>query len=657
VPYQHWTQPVIIMGQDRLNILVLSTFGGGNANVIRDFLFSFNAYSRHRYAYVFDTQGVDEKIDFSAFDVILVFWSVYLLGEYFSPGTIERIGESDAIKVLFLQDEYRDVRPMNAVMARLGVNLMFTCVAEDQHELFYPKRLIPSLRETHTVLTGYVPSYLERRVPKLNQKRPLDVAYRSRAVPFCLGDLGQEKTVIAQRFAEICSTRGLKQDISVKEHDRIYGKKWVRFLESARTTLGTGSGASAVDFSGDIRRKCEAYLLDNPNAEYGDLRERFFKDIDGRVSIEAVSPRFFEAAALGCGLVMHEGPYSGILEPDRHFIAVKKDYSNIDEVVQKIRDSAWCRNMVENVHCDVIRSGKYSYRSFVQWFDQIIAQHVPESRGKSRISRLSFYTRQYFSAGQTPIPWGNGYFSLPKSLPRILRILRLILDAGTNRTVTLIRASKDPPASTSNAPGSQSALLMKMSRVFVLLRFAIRFPAVRAALWQGTFSPEIRRKAGWSQLLRDLLRASILMELAKGTEEEPAEVEVVAEHEDLYLRLLLIAYPTTKPSCMVTGGQNGRPASSQAQSNTGLRIKDFGERVKAIELDYHAVGSFIHYIDPKGRSYDLALERDGIYRFTALAALAQIAPETVLELILAIQSCSSDLKNCTKDADRHRSSQ
>ncbi len=126
------------MSNRRLEILVLSTFDGRNANVIRDFLLSFNAYFAHDYFYIFDTRSLTEETDFNRYDAILAFWSVYLLGEYISDEVIERIRESPAAKILFLQDEYREVREMNRAMARLGINLMLTCVDERQHELFYP---------------------------------------------------------------------------------------------------------------------------------------------------------------------------------------------------------------------------------------------------------------------------------------------------------------------------------------------------------------------------------------------------------------------------------------------------------------------------------------------------------------------------------------
>src|SRR5215467_5709012 len=243
-----------------LRILVLSDFDGTNANVIRDYLFSFKQYSEHKYYYVFDCTEFNSSTDLGFFDVILLFWDLYLLSpSLLSQELRRRIRQAPARKVLFLQDEYRDVRAFNHAMSELGINIMFTCVDESDHDLFYPRALIPSLEATYPVLTGYVPRYLERARHSPSAERPVDIAYRSREVPYCLGDLGREKRIIADQFQAISAVRALRNDISVREEDRLYGEQWVEFLRRSRCVLGSPSGASVVDFTGEIRRNCEVY--------------------------------------------------------------------------------------------------------------------------------------------------------------------------------------------------------------------------------------------------------------------------------------------------------------------------------------------------------------------------------------------------------------
>jgi hypothetical protein len=361
-----------------LRILILSNYYQyvTNANVIGDFLFSFKTYSQNAYYYILKCHDLTPKTDFSAFDVIVLFWDIYLLGNSLRQAVIENIYKASALKVLFLQDEYRDVWKINDIMARLGINIMCTCVAEQDHEHFYPRSRIPSLQATYTVLTGYVPPKLASIPPDPNAPRHLDIAYRSRNLPYWLGDLAREKQIIAERFQEISERNGLRSDISVNEWKRIYGEHWITFLRSARLSLGTGSGASVIDFSSEIRRNCEAYLANHPDATYDEVKGRFFADVDGKIVINTISPRFFETTACGSALILHEDPYGGILNPDRHYILVKKDYSNIDEVILKIKDAEYCRQLASNAYADLIASRKYSYETFVGWFDTMLKQHV-----------------------------------------------------------------------------------------------------------------------------------------------------------------------------------------------------------------------------------------------------------------------------------------
>ena len=418
----------------RSRVLVLSTFTGTNANVIGDYLFSFNAHSRHDYRYVFDARTLDPRHDLDGFDVILIFWSLYILGPDLSPEVREAIRRSPALKVLFLQDEYREVRAFDAAMAGLGIQVMLTCVEPADHETFYPRALIPSLEGVYTVLTGYVPAYLERVRPDPAAPRPVDIGYRSRAVPFHLGDLGQEKVTIARRFSRIAWEHGFRADISVREEDRIYGRAWLRFLGRCRFALGSGSGASVVDFTGEIRRRCDEHLSARPEAPYDEVRERIFSAVDGQVRIDTISPRVFESAAFGSTLVLHEGPYAGLLEPDVHFIRVRKDYANVSDVLDRMRDAPFCRRLADRAHADLIAAGAHSYRAFAARFDGILDRHLrkPSAAASARApvgpSRAAFTWSRWRRHGQRIVPRGAGFVTWPSVRSHAAGPVRMSLD-------------------------------------------------------------------------------------------------------------------------------------------------------------------------------------------------------------------------------------
>ncbi|MDR1360641.1 MAG: hypothetical protein LBJ82_06650 [Deltaproteobacteria bacterium] len=89
-----------------------------------------------------------------------------------------------------------------------------------------------------------------------------------------------------------------------------------------------------------------------------------------------ISPRAFEAIAMGTGMVLYEGNYSGILIPWEHYIPLKKDWSNIDEVLHHVLDDALLAPITRRAYNDVIVSGKYGYRTLVREIDKAVASHV-----------------------------------------------------------------------------------------------------------------------------------------------------------------------------------------------------------------------------------------------------------------------------------------
>jgi hypothetical protein len=239
-----------------------------------------------------------------------------------------------------------------------------------------------------------------------------------------LGAIGREKQIIAERFKQICGNNGLSSNISVSEDDRLYGDSWLRFLRSCRTQLGTPSGSSIVDFDGSIVEQESEYRASHPHATYEEVWEKFLRPFDGKHVIDTVSPRFFEYAATGTAMVLHEGFYGGILEPHRHYIPVRKDYSNVEEVMTMIRDSAYCQLLANQAYDDLIASGRFSYQSFVSRFDEILERHVSNPPLGIAINRGEFYQRQADRYGQALAFDEKGAFLMNTPLGWRLRMAR-----------------------------------------------------------------------------------------------------------------------------------------------------------------------------------------------------------------------------------------
>src|SRR5262249_1533733 len=145
------------------------------------------------------------------------------------------------------------------------------------------------------------------------------------------------------------------------ESQRIYGDQWFTFLESCRAMLGTESGSNLFDFDGKIREQVEAELSAHPEATYAQIREKFLKDHEGKIVMNQISPKIFEAIVHRTALILFEGNYSGVIRPHEHFIPLNKDFSNVDEVLAKIQDDAYVSALTDRAYRDVVGGNKYTY--------------------------------------------------------------------------------------------------------------------------------------------------------------------------------------------------------------------------------------------------------------------------------------------------------
>jgi hypothetical protein len=267
-------------------------------------------------------------------------------------------------------------------MDRVHFDLVYTCVPKDDLEKVYPAYRFPATEFLPT-LTGYVPEDCSiERYAKPLAGRKFAIAYRGRKLPAVYGDLGQEKYRIGWEMKAFALMRGLPVDIEVDDSKRIYGAGWYEFLGSSRATLGTESGANIFDFDGSLRQEIDRLLVEKPEITYQEIRARVLAPHEGLVHMNQISPKVFEAIRLRTALILFEGSYSGVVQPDVHFIPLKKDFSNIDEVIEKLQDDDFLRVLTDRAYEDVVASGKYSYKCFVEGIDSDIAARVLQATAR-----------------------------------------------------------------------------------------------------------------------------------------------------------------------------------------------------------------------------------------------------------------------------------
>lgn len=320
------------------------------------------------------------------FDVIVFHYSIVIAqGFHIGSALRGRLAASGALKVLFIQDEYRWIDATAEAIRELGISVIFTVLNEDAVDKVYHHPWLKDVRKEIT-LTGFVDErLLSRRVPSY-EKRRIDVAYRARKVPYWLGSFAMEKWTIGERFQVDADRLGLRHDISSDENARLYGDRWIRFLADAKAVLGTESGASVCDFTGEIRSQVDAAVARDPDISFDAVHQTILKDCDGGVIIHVISPRVFEAAALRTLMINYPGEYSGRLVPWRHYVPLEKDHSNMEQVTSIVRDQSRAVEIVEAAYREVACNFENSFLAMVHHFDRVVVEELglPAGNGKQK---------------------------------------------------------------------------------------------------------------------------------------------------------------------------------------------------------------------------------------------------------------------------------
>ena len=161
--------------------------------------------------------------------------------------------------------------------------------------------------------------------------RPVDVGYRGRPLPVYMGRGSQEKAEIGHAVRSAGGVRGPTLDIDTSERGRLYGEAWYEFIASCRYILGVESGVSLFDLEDEVRHEyhgCSRRASTRRSSSSSTARSAAGTDRSptGRSARATSRPPRWTCQ------VLFEGPYSGAMEPMVHYIPLRKDYSNFDEV-------------------------------------------------------------------------------------------------------------------------------------------------------------------------------------------------------------------------------------------------------------------------------------------------------------------------------------
>jgi hypothetical protein len=188
-------------------------------------------------------------------------------------------------------------------------------------------------------------------------RRPIDIGFCGAFYPWFIGD--RERTALIEWFRDQGPAAGLRCAISPAKVPR---DEWASLLNSCRGIPGAEAGTYRLERTDETIRAVQSFLRKNPAATFGEVRDRFFRDLPPTVSGKAISSRHFEPMGTMTLQILVEGEYNGILAPGEHYIPVSRDLSDIGAAVARFREEAAGGGMAARAHQYAMDAHTYRHR-------------------------------------------------------------------------------------------------------------------------------------------------------------------------------------------------------------------------------------------------------------------------------------------------------
>jgi glycosyltransferase involved in cell wall biosynthesis len=366
-------------------------------STLSDHLYSFRRHGSGRYHYLnLAARAAPDWLRRIRFDAVIFHNS--FLGQRWTPELFEDavararpLKELGGTRIALPQDEFLRADLLSEFIEEFGVDSVLSVSPESEWPKIYPGVDRDRVRFGR-VLTGYLEESTIARIDRIVAAaggRPIDVGYRSMPGAFWLGSHGMLKRWVAEQVERAARTRGMRTDVSTEVSDVLFGDDWFRFLAASKCIPGVEGGASLLDRDGALKDCTERYLIEHPGAPFEDVERHCFPGRDGELALFAASPRHLEACATRTCQLLVEGEYSGVLEAGRHYLALRRDLSNLDEVLdlaqrEDVRDA-----ITEAAYSDVVGSGRYTYAAFVAKVEEAIPGWPIEKPARSPAAALA----------------------------------------------------------------------------------------------------------------------------------------------------------------------------------------------------------------------------------------------------------------------------
>ena len=415
-------------GANQPNVLIVYSLMQPMRSTIGDHLYSFKRYSRNRCSYLnVAARGVPRWLARQRWDAV-IFHTSFLSAMRWAPEAftdqmreVEALRGAGRVRIAMPQDEFLRGGALCEFINRFDITDVFSVAPESEWPKIYESVDRDRVRFSR-VLTGYLGEDTLERIDRIvagAPERPIDVGYRAHPGAPWLGRHGMLKGRIGEEFERSAPAHGLSTDISMRDEDVHHGDDWFRFLAACKYTIGIEGGATVLDRDGSFKERTERYLAEHPDAGYDEVEANCFPGEDGKLALMAISPRHLEACATGTCQVLVEGSYNGILRPGDHYIELREDLSNLEQVLETMASDRERLRITEAAHRDIVASGRYGYATFVAEVESAIPAEAGEARRAMPL-------KARLAAAADRVSWAKVRFALwprPRLSSFVVRVL------------------------------------------------------------------------------------------------------------------------------------------------------------------------------------------------------------------------------------------
>ena len=381
----------------KLNLLLICYFDPLGLLTVQDSVTKLKKLSRSNIHILnlYPNLSFKQSIDLTDFHGIIIHNTVA-----YNPKTLYTLDKDlslknfSGIKILFKQDEHVRSHETARFIGKTNIDLVLTCLPENEINKVYPKKLVGNAKFL-SHYTSYISDDLIKLATSNEYLRSTDIGYRGSIQPLQCGVLGYEKWHIGDAIQNKLKNTLFNLDISSKWSSRIHGADWINFLLSSKATLGVESGSNLFDFTGEVESKCNRFerknvhLKNNFEKLYHKAHAEFLHKYEDNVHYAQISPRHFEAAATKTLQILYEGEYSGIFVPYKHYLPLKRDLSNIEEVIELLSNTKKRRLITDCAFEEIALNPAFQIDPFIQRFDETLDQIAAEKKLSKNVPQPS----------------------------------------------------------------------------------------------------------------------------------------------------------------------------------------------------------------------------------------------------------------------------